>query len=1696
VVTPGPAADPGVLAVVPHPTGDSPVVVLSPLRAGGLTAVRAEWGVDGGVVVLTGRVPFADVTGRAAFRSDGSLEGTVELRADVGIIGPHLGEVSWKVEGWAPEQPLAVPAITVRGTTLGVDLRTLAGAATFTPREGVEAARTSDGATIHLPGDSLPPGEPLSPRVAEVYRGLLGVDTSRLRVHAGTPVADAPAFVTDTDLFFAPGIYGVDSPETLRVLDAAIRAALTGLLGAVTGEPPPIVPTAAPSPAGPRADTSVVPAEVPSGPPASEVAEAAGQRTGETGAQATAALTGGEAGGPTAGTEADGIPGGGEADGIPAEGEADGTPAVAEGEAAGAAAGEAAAAPPPVELIMPEPPTELTPPAVARGGAVSGAAGGAAHAARALPSADADVADSRGAVTEPAAETAARAREELAAELGERPPPSPEIVALVDRIRTAIRENRPEDEDQLLETDPTHQAQNAGATITGTVQTQADQVGSAYDSMASPPNGTPTLNPTPIEAPSPTSPGMGVDAGSAAPDPIPPENTSLGADVAATDQRIADSGIDTRVTQEIPDGPFAASRDARGQLGEVAERTPQQIQAEQQQAIDTAQSDMAQLQLQAVAAMRASRSSTVGTVGGAQTGMVASEEQTRESVSAHAQRIYDDAQRQVDALLQPLSRTAITRWEAGLARLSQNFHDALARVKRWIDERHEGVGGTLLAIGDYFGGLPDWVTDEYNRAEREFGDGVGDLLIDISRDVNGVVAAAQAVVQHARDDIDAAFTAMEDRFPEWAAQERRRFSGMLDGLSQRVTDARTSFVRDVSQRATQAVNEIHAEAQARRDEASGLIGRVVAAIEEFIDDPIRAIINGLLRLVGIPPSAFWALVARIGQVISDIADDPENFINNLVAGLRQGFDQFFDNFGTHVLQGFWDWLFSGLETPIPMPRDFSAKSLLSFALQLMGITWPRVREILVRHIGPTAVEVIEAAWQLVSVLIERGPEGLVELVKEQLTPENLVSMILEAAVHYLVETLIQQVIVRVIGLLNPVGAIAQAIDLIYQVCSWVFRNAARIFRFVEAVVNGMADVVAGNIGGLAAAVERALASLIPPVIDFLAGLLHLGGLPGEVAEVITRLQTVVYAALDRIIGFLAERGRALLARMGIGGDRPGEGGPEGDTELGTTVRFTAAHESHRLYVRRDGPHAHLMVASTPATIPEWTARWRGLLGGTPPKPESEENQRVARTLLDALEVASADANTLAEQLAGGFENAGRDPAHPTPAPDDSALKGRERSIAQSLDRLFELFGEDDRAEHLQQIREALPRHGLERTREVVASWVADYIDPVEAKPLEGTQGKVWFAQRFSAEELNPTDVLGSGSQHVALLPYFEEKDRRGGAETSTFARYALTRTESPVRAAFFRSLGNRFAAQLREDGALRLRDAGDSDLLNRVRSIRYQASDTHFGSFRPWPDSGVSVLVEATVTTGGGILPTLRAFAQGRPVGGVTGAEFVAELGNSPGSRQWASTQLREAIPGKHEWIPVDLIHPVLSRVLGSTNGPTFAASWISLLENLRSSTDAVIFSIRVVPVTRIVRPGVIQEGGLMEVRAHAGSTSFDPAGRRIQPTFHSAGEGSAALTTGTASFHDSLRAFYLDNSSMAPAAWVDALLAHLRTIMYHGEAIDLPPGMADQPLSLFYTPPGGEFRGDRTVGQFIQDAAARWAEIEADFTRAKGLLP
>lgn len=60
------------------------------------------------------------------------------------------------------------------------------------------------------------------------------------------------------------------------------------------------------------------------------------------------------------------------------------------------------------------------------------------------------------------------------------------------------------------------------------------------------------------------------------------------------------------------------------------------------------------------------------------------------------------------------------------------------------------------------------------------------------------------------------------------------------------------------------------------------------------------------------------------------------FANSLMSGVGQGFQQFFDNFPSDLMQGMMDWLFSKLgEAGVRMPADFSLKSIVTLVMEIL-----------------------------------------------------------------------------------------------------------------------------------------------------------------------------------------------------------------------------------------------------------------------------------------------------------------------------------------------------------------------------------------------------------------------------------------------------------------------------------------------------------------------------------------------------------------------------------------------------------------------------------------------------------------------------------------------------------------------------------------------------------------------------------------
>ncbi|HEY0015720.1 MAG TPA: DUF4157 domain-containing protein [Longimicrobium sp.] len=1203
-------------------------------------------GASAGVPVFLRRSPDSSASSSDSFAPAPSAEGFGASPSPASAPALPTSVVVGGVNDPAEREAESVASAVLAGSSAPRPSASSAPDALRRSPEGGSSAPAPSGPAA-LPGHG--PGTPMSPRTRGALEGSLGADLSGVRVHGDTAARStaaslgARAFAVGSGIYLGPGA----SDEDLGLMAHETTHVLQGGSGVIRRAPAAGAPAAPPPP---RPAPAPAPAPASAAPPAAAAPKAADKKKKKDDKGKTKK---GGAGEEKAASAPEPAPAGGGG--------------------------------PSVEMRMPEPRLTLAADEKAAVAEVKDNAKQNAEAAADLPPADAEVADARGAVQEPEEQTAARAQEGVVADLSLRQPPSPEIEALCDRIYEAIRAKRPPDEDELVEAKPQEAADAAGSELSASVQGDAQRVEGSYGAIDAPPAGTPEKVAEGMEPPPPAPEVPVASAAAAAPDTVPPEQVSLDADVEASAAKAEEAGLTTPAALEVkqPGNPVVEQREAQGELQEVAKKGPEEALAEQRAALDRASGEMAGLQAAALARLAKSRDRTVTGTGGQKKEMVGSEEEMRAAAGKEARDIFALAQADVRTQLRGLPKKAMEKWEQGKKTLALEFDQALARVKEWIDKRHSGAGGAVLSVVDYVTGLPGWVVKEYDRAEKAFGDGVCDLIREISSDVNTVVFACEQIIDDARVEIKKVFDALPDSLDGWAAEQMAAMDEQLDGLASEARETRDNFNKELTTAAATAVQEARSKIHELRQAAGGLLGRIAGAIGRFLDDPVKFIIDGLLDLVGIEPSRFWSLISRIQSVAADIAADPLGFAGNLLAGIAQGFSQFFDRFGTHLTGGFFDWLTAGLaKAGITLPTDFSLKGILTFILQLMGITWDRIRRLLGKHLGDKNIALIEKAWEMVSMLIEKGPEGIFELVKEKLDPRQIIDQIIQAGVQFLVEGLVKAVSVRILGMLNPVGAIVQAIEAIYRVVSWIFENAARLFTLVEAVVNGMAQVVAGNVSGMAAAVEGALAGLIAPVIDFLADYMGLGGLPEKIKGVIEGMQAWVEGILDSVIGFLADKARGLLAAMGIGGKKeppPGkESAPAGDDQVGEVVPFSAAGEDHKLWVDVEGRTATPMVASdkpraVELRLQEWDARLHELSSKSPPAGGKSPQERAASLIASARRL-NAETDRTAEQVVrdvNAAEAGGADAG--------AAVTAKENALKPVLEDLFVLFG--DTVEH-------------------------------------------------------------------------------------------------------------------------------------------------------------------------------------------------------------------------------------------------------------------------------------------------------------------------------------------------------------------------------------------------------------------------------
>lgn len=375
--------------------------------------------------------------------------------------------------------------------------------------------------------------------------------------------------------------------------------------------------------------------------------------------------------------------------------------------------------------------------------------------------------------------------------------------------------------------------------------------------------------------------------------------------------------------------------------------------------------------------------------------------------------------------------------------------------------------------------------------------------------------------------------------------------------------------------------------------------RIIAAFGEpivrliaFVAEIVRIVIVAILEIMNFPFDLIQNIITRSMEAIEDIKKDPIGFLKNIMRAIKQGFTQFFDNILQHLMNGVTGWLMAELgDANVPMPQDFTLQGVISWVLEILGISMDAIWEKLADHprIGPervarirATIDTLEGIWTFIQDVQERGIVAIWERIQEQLS--NLWTTVLDAVKNFIMERIITQVTARLLSMLDPTGimAVINGAVAFYNAVQSFIRYLREMLEMVNSFVNGVADLARGDVGPAANHLESTMDRGMPVMIGFLANQVGLSGIGARIAEIIEAVRAMVDEALTWLINRAVDTGFDLLDRaMAFGGEVR-------DAILNwwaAEKEFTTdSGEHHRLYFVGTGENSVLTIASIPTAF--------------------------------------------------------------------------------------------------------------------------------------------------------------------------------------------------------------------------------------------------------------------------------------------------------------------------------------------------------------------------------------------------------------------------------------------------------------------------------------------------------------------------------
>jgi dolichol kinase len=365
-------------------------------------------------------------------------------------------------------------------------------------------------------------------------------------------------------------------------------------------------------------------------------------------------------------------------------------------------------------------------------------------------------------------------------------------------------------------------------------------------------------------------------------------------------------------------------------------------------------------------------------------------------------------------------------------------------------------------------------------------------------------------------------------------------------------------------------------------------------------------------------------IKKAAGAFRTILKNPIGFVGNLVRAGKLGFQQFAANIGKHLKSALIQWLTGSLGgAGVYIPQSFDIREIIKFVLSVLGLTWQNIRQKLVKVLGETAVKALETGFDIVVTLVTQGPAAAWEKIKEALT--NLKEMVIEGIMSFVIEKVVQSAVIKLVSMLNPAGAVIQAIIAIYNTIMFFIERLRTIIQVAMAFIDSIAAIANGVIGAAANRVEATLAGLLTLAISFLARLVGLGKVSDAVIKIINKIRAPIDKALDRVVDWIVKTAKKFLAKL-TGKDKDKD--PEKEKKLQAGLKalqeVTAKYASEEVDQQQLGTETAGVKSRNPVFISlavearekKFIYRYRTNPEGTAEGPVQGDNWRVGTHTVD------------------------------------------------------------------------------------------------------------------------------------------------------------------------------------------------------------------------------------------------------------------------------------------------------------------------------------------------------------------------------------------------------------------------------------------------------------------------------------------------